>query len=184
MRRIRTITVLAATGAAVALAGPAQAAIVDQYVNEFSFTFGPIDCGEFTVSGAGEGRVEDTLKQRGPTGAFWSYQGVVDFTYTNDQTQRSWTSRDTFHEHEMRVLSRDGDMIEMLVTAAQRSEVFDENGELDSANRGMAQWVWSIDTQGTPQRDDDDVDYAYPVRNHGSYKVGDFCEDAVRFTTG
>jgi hypothetical protein len=184
MRRTRTLTALTAVGAGLVLAVPAQAAIVDRYVNEFSFTFGPIDCEGFTVSGSGEGRVLDTLKQRGPTGAFWSYQGIVDFTYTNDQNGRSWTSRDTFYEHDTRVLSQDGDALEMLVTAAQRSEIFDENGELDSANRGMAQWVWSIDTQGTPQRDDDDVDFAYPVRSHGSYQVGDFCEDAVRFTTG
>jgi hypothetical protein len=184
MKRTRTVTALAATGAVLALAGPAQAAIVDQYVNEFTFTFGPLECADFTVSGVGDGRVEDTLKQRGPTGQFWSFQGVVDYAYTNDETGRSWTSRDTFTEHDTRVLSRDGDMIEMLVTAAQRSEVFDEHGELDSANRGMAQWVWSIDTQGTPQRQDDDVDFAYPVRSHGSYQVGDVCEDAARFTTG
>jgi hypothetical protein len=157
----RTITALAAAGAVLALAGPAQAAIVDQYVNEFSFSFGPIECADVTVSGVGNGRVEDTLKQRGPTGQFWSYQGVVDYTYTNDQTGRSWTSRDTFHEHDTRVLSSD-----------------------DSASRVMAQWVWSIDTQGTPEREDDDVSFAYPVRSHGSYQVGDFCDDAARFTTG
>jgi hypothetical protein len=184
MRRNRALSALAATGAVLALAGPAAAAIVDRYVNEFSFTFGPIDCGEFTVSGEGDGHVLDTLKQRGPIGSFWSYQGVVDFTYTNDETQRHWTSRDTFYEHETRVLSQDGDTLQMLVTAAQRSEVFDETGSLDSANRGMAQWVLAVETQGTPERDDDDVSFAYPVRNHGSYRAGDFCADAVRFTTG
>ena len=76
MKRTRTVTALAATGAVLALAGPAQAAIVDQYVNEFTFTFGPIECADVTVSGVGDGRVEDTLKQRGPTGQFWSFQGV------------------------------------------------------------------------------------------------------------
>lgn len=43
------------------------------------------------------------------------------------------------------------------------------------------------DTNDSTQRYwtyDDDVPFAYPVRNNGAFTVGDFCADAVPFTTG
>jgi hypothetical protein len=182
---LAAVTVTGAAAALLALGGPAHAAIVDRSLNEFTFTFGPVDCGAAVIWGEGDGRVLDTFRTRGPDGdVFGSFRGTVDFVYTNPATGRSWTSRDTFNERDSRVLSRDGDTVQMLVTAAQRSEIFDEDGALDSANRGMAQWVLSIDTQGTADPHDDDVSFAYPVRSHGSFTVGDFCDDALRFTTG
>jgi hypothetical protein len=185
MRRTRTITTLAATGALLALAGPAHAAIVDQGVDEFSGPTGTVQCDGFSVSGTESGRVEYTLKERRPGGpVFWSGHASIDFTYTNDTTGRYWTEEVTFYEHDTKVLSQQDDVIEMLVTSAFRADVFDEAGEWDSFNRGMSQWVITIDSRGTTELEDDVVEFSYPVRLHGAFNVGDFCEDAVRFTTG
>jgi hypothetical protein len=182
--RTRTLITLVATGGLLALAGPAHAAIVASGVDEFTETNGPLPCEGFTLTETVDGRVEYMLKQRGrPGDYFWSGHGEIDRRYTNDETGRSWTAHEAFYEHDTRVLSRDGDLLEMLVTSAYRFDVFDEGGELDSSNRGMSQWTLLIDTQGTLDPSDDTADYSDFVRNHGASQVGDFCEDAARFTT-
>jgi hypothetical protein len=182
---IRTLLTLAATAGSMGLAAPAHAGIIDQGVDEFTETNGPVACEGFTVTETLHGRVEYMLKQRGKGGDyFWSGHGDIHRTHTNDDTGRSWTSHETFYEHDTRVLSREDDALEMLVTNSYRFDVFDEAGMLDSSNRGMAQWILRIDTQGTADPSDDTADYSGFVRNHGASQVGDFCEDAVRFTTG
>lgn len=185
MRRSHALFTLAVTAGLLAVAGPAQAAIIDQGVDEYTEALPTVQCDGFTVSAWESGRIEYTLKQRSPDSpVFWSGHGSRTFTYTNDTTERAWTEEVTFYEHDTRVLSEQDGVVEMLVTAAFRADVLDEDGQRDSFNRGMSQWVLTIDTQGTPDLDDDDVDFAYPVRGHGAFKVGDFCQDAARFTTG
>lgn len=181
----RTLLTLTAAAGLIAVGGTAQAAIVDSGVDEFTETNGPLACDGFTVTDTVNGRVEYTVKQRGRAGDyFWSGHGDIDRTLTNDVTGRSWTAHETFYEHDTRVLSREGNTLQMLVTSAYRFDVYDETGQLDSSNRGMAQWTLLIDTQGTPDPLDDTADYSGLVRNHGASQVGDFCADAVRFTTG
>lgn len=185
MRAPRTIASCAAAAAVLVLAAPAQAVILDSGLDEWEETFGPSDCGDFTVTTSEVGRVDYRFEERRPGDYFWSGHGLVENVYTNDATGRSWSSRVRFFEHDTRVLSRQGTAFEMLVTQSFRADVFDEGGAVDSSNRGMVQWVLTIDTKGTPTDFDDDlVDYARHVRDHGSFRIGDFCADAVRFTTG
>ena len=74
-----------------------------------------------------------------------------------------------------------GDLFTVNTVINFRSVYNDEAGVPFDRSSGMARQVLEIDTQGTPDPEDDEGSFLEFVGSHGS-PGPDFCEDALRET--
>jgi hypothetical protein len=190
-RPLMAVGAVAACAALVVTATPAQAAIIERGVEEVDYVSDPFSCDLGTEDPSddlwlveqGTGTVRYTVKERGNGLVVWSGHGDVERTWTNLDTGLSWSGHDRFHEHDTRALSFEDGVLELLVTTSFRVTIYDGDGETHSVDRGVARFTLLIDTKGTETFDDDEVEFGEQLSLHGHLTVGDFCEDAVLFTT-
>ena len=186
MRYSSTAVSVAAVGGLVLTGPAADAALVDSFTEPVQDSFtatceGPD--GEFDIDGTVTGT--ETLKFRtrgdGAYPYFDAHRTVLQ-TLTNPDTGRSWTALDENHEHDVKILSQTGNILQVQVQYSFRFTVFDEAGDVDSYNRGSSTFVIEVDTQGTPTYEDDEGFFVEELRSSGPRTTRDFCEDALRFT--
>lgn len=182
-RLTRSLLAAGATAALALTAVPAQAAGAEvlRGVDTFHDVF-PDECFGYPMEVHVEGAVRWQLRLQPGGDLFWSGHGDNEQTYVNLQTGRSWSGVTDFFEHDTRILEREGDVMTLLVTSASRFRVYDEDGELDSFRAGVFTFTLLIDTKGTATPEDDEVDFGEVVKDVAHNTVGDFCEDALRFT--
>lgn len=192
LRPRRSALVSAGALALLAMAGaPADAAVVARGVDVIDETFTntcdggtPDDPGDdLAIIEHTTGTVAYRFATRQGELVFGTFRGNLAATLTNPDTGRSWSSTDRFLERDVRVLAVDGDVVTMLVRTVFQFTVFDEDGNRDSANRGLREFTLFIDTNGTPgDPSDDESEFGELLRDYGPRGVGDFCVDAERFT--
>lgn len=192
MSTLRQRSGLVAAGCVAVIAGlasPAAAAEGGVTIIEDTFEFsdvgscdGPDGAFEIVVEGSGVEVVK--FHARGPNAPlpFFDILQTTETTYTNPETRLSWSSLNVFHEHDVKVLEVDGDIVTMKVMGSFRFTVYDPSGAVDSYNRGATAFVIDIDTQGTADPEDDVGTFVEEIFSVGPRTAREFCEDAIRFT--
>lgn len=101
-------------------------------------------------------------------------------TYENPVTQRSWSSHLRAHEHDVKFLELDPTTRTATVLTSRHDNVdlFDETGEPVAHEIQLSQFTLIVDL------DTLDVEFGEELMRHGPSDMGDFCDDAIRFTTG
>lgn len=124
-----------------------------------------------------------TIKRREPgTNRFWfSATTHIAETNTNVDTLRSWTVATVLHEHDTSLVSVVGNVFTVNTLIDYRSVFYGEDGVPFDRSSGVSRIRLQIDTQGTPDPEDDDGSFLEFVAGHGS-PGPDFCEDALRET--
>ncbi|MBA2465037.1 MAG: hypothetical protein H0V42_08700 [Nocardioidaceae bacterium] len=179
------VTTTAAISAVLLGGQPAEAGTVEDVSDTFHDVFsntcdGPE--GAFEVVSDISGSFHYRLRRHGPdSNLYFAEHGSQTETHSNPATGRSWTAERTWHEHDTKILTVDGDLFTVRVQYDSRFVVFDETGATDSTNRGVSTFVLAVDTQGTPDPADDESDFVELIKSVGQNDVGDFCDDAVRF---
>lgn len=143
---------------------------------------GPRGAFQIAIRGNGEEVLKIHERGAGTPLPFSDVHVTLRTTYTNPATGLSWTSLDVFHEHDVKVLEVNGDIVTMQVLRSFKFIVYDPSGEIDSYDRGMSAFVIDIDTQGTANPEDDKGTFVEELFSAGPRHVRDFCEDAIRFT--
>jgi hypothetical protein len=100
-------------------------------------------------------------------------------TYTNSATNRSWSSHLRAHEHDIKFLELDPatNTATVLTSRHDNVDLFDETGDPVAHATQLSQFTLIVDL------DTLDVDFGDELMRHGPSDIGDFCDDAIRFTT-
>jgi hypothetical protein len=191
----RPLTALSAVCLAAALgAAPASASIVaaDSFPIDDLFPVGTCEGPDGTLyemaqHDVGRGRFHDRF--RGPAAQFgydkvWfgSESGEVTSTYINATTGLSWTGTSQWLVKDNRLLEVDGTRRLYLRSNTAHSLIYDPDGSVVSRSDNRVEFTESVDTMGTPDPDDDEWEFHEVVKVAGRSTIGDFCEDALRFT--
>lgn len=185
-RAARAAAVAGCLAASVAAAPTANAQIVLSDTEEWSELYvntcdGP--AGDVVIETELLFTQEYTIKRREPgTNRYWfSATTRIAETNTNVDTLRSWTVDTVIHEHDTSLVAVDGDVFTLNAVFHFRSVYNDEQGVPFDRSSGMWREVLEVDTQGTPDPEDDEGSFLEFVGSHGS-PGPDFCEDALRET--
>ena len=192
MNKLQQRRGLVVAGCATVIAGlasPAAGAQGGVTIIDDTFEFSDVDfCdgpdGTFEIDIAGSGVEVVKFHTRGPNAPlpYFDVLQTTETTYTNPETGLSWSSLNEFHEHDVKVLEVNGDVVTMKVMGSFKFTVFEPSGAVDSYNRGATAFVIDIDTQGTADPADDVGTFVEELFSVGPRTAREFCEDAIRFT--
>jgi hypothetical protein len=165
---------------------PAGAAVVERFSETYEDSFAEVcalgtedEADDIVVEGTVRGSFSVKLRTRQPDGAVYGTgMGEERAVYTNTETGRSWTSDYRWRDGDLRVLGVEGDVYTYLVGATFHLVVYTPDGRVDSRNDGRSEFVVEYDAAT------DEGTFVDGRKQVGRFGVGDFCEDAVRFTTG
>jgi hypothetical protein len=185
LRRGAAVTVAVVLGGAW-LAPPANAAVVDRFSDTYEESFVDVcdlgtedEADDIVVQVDLSGSFSVKLRTRQPDGAVYGTgMGEEHAVYTNTETGRSWTSDFRWRDGGLRLLGVEGDVYTYLVGATSHFVVYAPDGRVDSRNDGRSEFVVEYDAAT------DEGTFVEGRKQVGRFGVGDFCEDAVRFTTG
>ena len=191
----RPLTALFAVCLAAAVgAAPASASVVaaDSFPIDDTFPVGTCEGPDGTIyemeqHDVGAGWFHDQF--RGPAAQFRYDEvwfgiegGHITSTYTNLTTGLSWSGETHWLEKDQRILEVDGNRQLYLRANTTHSLIQAPDGSVVARGNNRFEFTVSIDTKGTPDTEDDVDQFIEVVKAAGRSTIGDFCEDALRFT--
>lgn len=184
-RHARLVTATTAAGLMVGVtAGPASAGLpVDEFTDTWDETSTEVcDLGtedpsdDLEIESRLVGSFSGELRERSGT-LFFSGSGSEVGTNTNVDTGLAWTTTYRWSDRDVRVLEVDGDVYTFEVATVFHFRVLDGDGRPAGSNDGRFSAVIVYDAAA------DEVVSESDFRVVGRIGAGDFCGDAVRFTT-
>ena len=172
--------------ALVAVAAPAQATVPAETWHEaWDETFvnvcdgGTTDTSDdITIETRLVGSADFVLRERGKSGLlYFTGDGQESTTYTNVDTSLFWTGENRWHEKDLSVTEDEDGVLTLRVGVSFHFQVFSSTGIPGGVTTGRNEFVIVYDPAT-------DTELSFTVtKDVGGRTVGDFCEDAVRFTT-
>lgn len=124
------------------------------------------------------GSVDVVIRERGKSGLFYgTVDGQESSTYTNVDTDLSWTGENRWHEKDLNVTEDEDGILTIRVGTAFHFQVFGPTGLPGGVSTGRYEFVVVYDPAT-----DTEISFT-ELKAVGGQTVMDFCEDAVRYTT-
>ena len=185
LRRIGAAAVAVVLGGAW-LASPAGAAVVERFSDSWTESETVVcdlgtkdEADDIVVESVVQGSISVMLRTRGPNGSTYAKVSGEEFgTNTNVATGRSWTITYRWNEADLRLIKSEGNVNTYLTGVSFHFVVYGPDGRVDSRNDGRSEFLLAVDmTTG-------EGSFVEGTKFAGHFGAGEFCDDAVRFTTG
>jgi hypothetical protein len=164
---------------------PASAQVVEREKYSGTEPFAFTACDGVDVQGVDQFSGTFMLRQHGSAQRAYVVDNFrIDTTYTNMQTNRSWTARTNFTHLDVKIELVSGTVYRYTWQDAGTFKVFDESGKMAYVEAGLRRETALVDTHGNLDLDDDEYLEQLNFQLRGHYSGSDFCTDLEAFTTG